>query len=198
VYPSARRSSLRSFSICATASKSIGFTCWVKFRHQPDAVFLHRPRRFVTLLVILESVFNPAAQSCRHRRSASRDPDLNCSAEPTDAPQPPARVESRKRCDGIFQSYAGMIGRALACWAPSSSARCHRVALPCYLLPNASTIRPPECVKCRSPKRTVAKVLASERTSGKRLRSLRVSRRLRRLRYLLPLNGTFHRNCSEL
>ena len=30
----------------------------VKFRHQPDSVFLHRPRGFVTILVILESVFN--------------------------------------------------------------------------------------------------------------------------------------------
>ena len=30
----------------------------VKFRHQPDSVFLHRPRGFVALLVILESVFN--------------------------------------------------------------------------------------------------------------------------------------------
>ena len=30
----------------------------VKFRHQPDSVFLHGPRRFVTILVILEPVFN--------------------------------------------------------------------------------------------------------------------------------------------
>jgi hypothetical protein len=30
----------------------------VKFRHQPDSVFLHRPRRFVTILVIFESVFD--------------------------------------------------------------------------------------------------------------------------------------------
>ena len=30
----------------------------VKFGHQPDSVFLHRPRRFVTIFVILESVFN--------------------------------------------------------------------------------------------------------------------------------------------
>ena len=30
----------------------------VKFRHQPDSVFFHRPRRFVTTLVILEPVFN--------------------------------------------------------------------------------------------------------------------------------------------
>ena len=30
----------------------------VKFRHQPDSVFLHRPRGFVTILVILESLFN--------------------------------------------------------------------------------------------------------------------------------------------
>jgi hypothetical protein len=57
----------------------------------------------------------PAAQSCRHRRAASPDPDLNCKAEPTDAPQPPARVEPRKRCGGIFQSDAGMIGRATSC-----------------------------------------------------------------------------------
>jgi hypothetical protein len=30
----------------------------VKFRHQTDSVFLHRPCGFETLLVILESVFN--------------------------------------------------------------------------------------------------------------------------------------------
>jgi hypothetical protein len=29
-----------------------------KFGHQPDSVFLHGPRRFVTILVILESVFD--------------------------------------------------------------------------------------------------------------------------------------------
>ena len=30
----------------------------VKFGHQPDSVFLHGPRRFVTILVILESVLD--------------------------------------------------------------------------------------------------------------------------------------------
>ena len=37
---------------------------------------------------------------------ASPDPGLDYAAESTDAPQPPARAELRKRCDGISQSGA--------------------------------------------------------------------------------------------
>ena len=49
---------------------------------------------------------------------------------------------------------------------------------------------PPDALNVAAP--TVTNVLASERTRGKRLRiRLRASRRLRRLRYSLPLNGTF-------
>jgi hypothetical protein len=80
----------------------------VKFGHQPDSVFLHRPRRFVTLLVILEPVFNRAAQSCQRKDTASPDPGLDYAAESTDAPQPPASAGLRKRCHGFSQSGACM------------------------------------------------------------------------------------------
>ena len=54
VYPSARKSSVRSFSICAAVRTASGLQMLVKFKHQPDSVFFHRPRRFVTALVILD------------------------------------------------------------------------------------------------------------------------------------------------
>jgi hypothetical protein len=58
VYPSARKSSVRSLFHLRCSFERHRVQMLVKFRHQPDFVFLHHPRRFVTILVILEPVFN--------------------------------------------------------------------------------------------------------------------------------------------
>jgi hypothetical protein len=58
VYPSARKSSVKSFSICAAASKGIGFKCSNSSGINRTPYFLTTQADFVTVFVVFESVID--------------------------------------------------------------------------------------------------------------------------------------------
>ena len=89
VYPSARRSSVRSFPSAPRLRRASGSDAR---KVQASAGFrISSPSTPICNHFCDSRIgVQPAAPSCRRRRTASRGPDLGCRAEPTDTPQPPA------------------------------------------------------------------------------------------------------------